>query len=87
MLQENKALAKKVDCVIKDKGASEKSSLSKLFDYEVDYATIEFLKKNHDVWFTDPSLFHNRIKSSQSVVLDPWAQAVREHLQTEPDHV
>jgi hypothetical protein len=87
VLQENKALAKMVDCVIKDKRASEKSSLSKLFDYEVDYATIELLEEYRNIWFTDPSLFHNRIKSSQSVVLDPWAQAVREHLQTEPDNV
>jgi hypothetical protein len=86
ILGHDKALADRMDCVIKDKGANDKQRFSKLLDHHVDTATIEFLDENHKDWLTDPRLFFDRITLSQFISVDTRAQVMREHhLEAEQD--
>ena len=87
LMLENDELVKLIPFVIKHKSQNEKARFEKLLCYELDDQTLDDLEQNHKDWMTDPSLFTNKIKSSEQAVSDPWTRAISEYLDTAHDNV
>ena len=82
------ALAKMLDCYIKDKGENDKTRLDKLeFCYALDQKTLSLLGEQQQEWQRYPSFFYNRPKSMLCASVDPLAQLLSDYLEPEQDTV
>lgn len=86
-MSQNKALAKKIPLVIKDRSQNERARFKTLLSYELHAQTMEFLDENHKDWLADPALFENHIKTSEWASLNPWTRAAGHYPETKQDHI
>lgn len=72
--------------IIKDKNQNDLARFNNLLGYVLDRPTLDYIENHYMEWMIDPSLFDNKLKSSQLAFIH-GTRAVSAYLDTEQDNV